>query len=62
MTLSTIYSVFGEKIVDIKTISDYHHEKCRHKTFVENYTYNACDPNIRSRIFGSIVNGSGMWA
>jgi hypothetical protein len=25
---------------------------------VENYTYNAYDPNIRSRIFFSIVNGS----
>jgi IS1 family transposase/transposase-like protein len=34
-------------------------EKCRHKTFVENYTYNAYDPNIRSRIFFLIINGSG---
>jgi transposase-like protein len=37
-------------------------EECRHKTFVENYTYNAYDPNIRSRIFFSIGNGSGTWA
>jgi transposase-like protein len=37
-------------------------EKCRHKTFVEHYTYNAYDPNIRSRIFFSIVNGSGTRA
>jgi insertion element IS1 protein InsB len=37
-------------------------EKCRHKTFVENYTYNAYDPNIRSRIFFSIINGNGTWA
>jgi hypothetical protein len=29
---------------------------------VENYTYNAYDPNIRSRIFFSILNGSGMRA
>jgi transposase-like protein len=37
-------------------------EECRHKTFVEHYTYNAYDPNIRSRIFFSIVNGSGTRA
>jgi transposase-like protein len=37
-------------------------EKCRHKTFVENYTYNAYDPNIRLLIFFSIANGSGKWA
>jgi insertion element IS1 protein InsB len=35
---------------------------CSHKTFVENYTYNAWDPTIRSRIFFSIVNGSGTRA
>jgi transposase-like protein len=34
-------------------------ESCAHRTFVEYYTYNAYDPNIRSRIFFSIVNGSG---
>ncbi|MDR2071063.1 MAG: IS1 family transposase [Treponema sp.] len=37
-------------------------EKCRHKTFVENYTYNAYEPNIRSRIFFSIINGNGTRA
>jgi IS1 family transposase/transposase-like protein len=37
-------------------------ESCTHKTFVEHYTYNAYDPNIRSRIFFSIVNGSGTRA
>jgi hypothetical protein len=37
-------------------------EHCSHKTFVEKYTYNAYDPNIRSRIFFSIVNGSGTRA
>jgi transposase-like protein len=37
-------------------------EECRHKTFVDNYTYNVYDPNIRSRIFFSIVNGSGTRA
>ncbi|MHB9293437.1 putative IS1 family transposase IS1N [Hollandina sp. SP2] len=37
-------------------------EKCRHKTFVEHYTYNAYEPHIRSRIFFSIVNGSGTRA
>jgi insertion element IS1 protein InsB len=34
-------------------------ENCSHMTFVEYYTYKAWDPNIRSRIFFSIVNGSG---
>jgi insertion element IS1 protein InsB len=37
-------------------------EKCPHKTFLEHYTYNAWDPSIRSRIFFSIVNGSGTRA
>jgi len=37
-------------------------ENCTHKTFVESYTYNAYDPRIRSRIFYSIVNGSGTRA
>jgi transposase-like protein len=37
-------------------------EKCQHKTFVESYTHNAYDPNIRSRIFFSIINGSGTRA
>jgi IS1 family transposase/transposase-like protein len=37
-------------------------EGCTNKTFVENYTYNAYDPNIRARIFFSIVNGNGMRA
>ncbi|MDR0708058.1 MAG: hypothetical protein LBF60_09360 [Treponema sp.] len=37
-------------------------EKRRHKTLVERYTYNAYDPNICSRIFFSIVNGSGTRA
>jgi hypothetical protein len=34
-------------------------EKRGHKTFIEHYTNNAYDPNIRSRIFFSIVNESG---
>lgn len=37
-------------------------EQCLHETFIENYTYNAYDPYIRSRIFFSIVNGSGTRA
>jgi transposase-like protein/IS1 family transposase len=37
-------------------------EKCCHKTFVEHYTCNAYDPNIRSRIFFSIAGGSGTRA
>jgi IS1 family transposase/transposase-like protein len=37
-------------------------EQCSHKTFIESYTYNACNPYIRSRIFFSIINGSGTRA
>ena len=37
-------------------------KECLHKTFVEKYTYNACDPCVRSRIFFSIVNGCGTRA
>jgi transposase-like protein len=37
-------------------------ESCTHRTFVENYTYNAYDPAVRSRIFFSVVNGSGIKA
>jgi transposase-like protein len=37
-------------------------EKYRYKTFVEYDTYNAYKPNSRSRIFFSIVTGSGTRA
>jgi transposase-like protein len=37
-------------------------EKCGHRTFIEHYTNSAYDPNIRSRIFFSTVNGSGTRA
>lgn len=37
-------------------------DQCSHKTFVEEYTYRACDPEIRAKIFFSIVNGSGTRA
>jgi IS1 family transposase/transposase-like protein len=37
-------------------------EQCSHKTFILNYTYNAYNPYIRSRIFFAIVNGSGIRA
>jgi IS1 family transposase/transposase-like protein len=37
-------------------------EKCPHKTFIENYTNKAYDPNVRSQIFFSVVNGSGTRA
>ena len=37
-------------------------EQCLHKTFIKNYTYNAYEPYTRSRIFFSIVNGSGTRA
>ncbi|MDR0377931.1 MAG: IS1 family transposase, partial [Spirochaetaceae bacterium] len=37
-------------------------EQCAHRTFVEKYTYNACEPTTRARIFFSIINGSGTRA
>jgi len=37
-------------------------ELCLHKTFIEDYTYNACNPSVRPLIFFSIVNGSGTRA
>ena len=37
-------------------------EQCDKKTFIEEYTYNAYDPKVRSQIFFSIVNGSGTRA
>jgi hypothetical protein len=37
-------------------------EKHSHKTFVGNYTHKAYDPNVRSQIFFSTVNGSGTRA
>ena len=37
-------------------------ETCARKTFVESYTKKAFDPYVRSRIFFSIVNGSGTRA
>ncbi len=35
---------------------------CPHKTFIENYTYNACAPDTRSRILFATVNGNGTRA
>ena len=37
-------------------------EQCLHRTFLENYTYNACDPSVRAKIFFAIVNGNGTRA
>lgn len=37
-------------------------EDCKRKTFQLEYEYNACDPKIRSLIFFSTVNGSGIRA
>ena len=37
-------------------------EQCSHRTFIENYTYNACDPSVRAKIFFAIVNGNGTRA
>ena len=37
-------------------------QNCIHRTFIEEYTYNACVPGVRSQIFFSIVNGSGTRA
>jgi transposase-like protein len=37
-------------------------EQCLHKTFIEDYTYNAYNPYVRSQIFFAIVNGSGIRA
>ena len=36
--------------------------ECPHRSFVENYTYKGNDPQIRSMIYFSIVNGSGTRA
>ena len=35
--------------------------KCK-KTFFENYTYTACSPDIRAKIFMTTVNGNGTRA
>jgi transposase-like protein len=40
----------------------YGNEECQLKTIAENYTYNAYDPNIHSRIFFLIANESGTRA
>jgi transposase-like protein len=37
-------------------------EPCRHKRFVDHYTYTAYEPTIRSRLFFSIVTGIRMRA
>ena len=39
-----------------------YNDQCKRKTFVENYTYNAYDPDTRSRIFWLTVNGNGTRA
>ena len=37
-------------------------QECSHKTFILDYTYNACDPYVREQIFFQTVNGSGTRA
>jgi transposase-like protein len=36
--------------------------ECPHTTFVENYTYKACDPKVKEKIFELTVNGNGTRA
>ncbi len=33
--------------------------ECSHKTFILDYTYNACKPHIKKQAFEMIMNGSG---
>jgi transposase-like protein len=37
-------------------------KECPHTTFPEEYTYNACNPNVKSQIFDLTVNGNGTRA
>lgn len=34
-------------------------KNCRRKTFILDYTYNACKPHIKETAFEMIMNGSG---
>ena len=34
-------------------------EKCSHKTFILEYTYNACKQSVKKQAFEMIMNGSG---
>jgi transposase-like protein len=36
--------------------------ECPHSVFVNNYTYNACDPKIKEEILKMTVNGNGTRA
>jgi len=37
-------------------------KECSHTIFPEKYTYNACDPKIKEKIFDLTVNGNGTRA
>jgi transposase-like protein len=37
-------------------------KECSHTTFPEEYTYNACKPEIKEKIFELTVNGNGTRA
>jgi len=37
-------------------------KECTHKKFSEKYTYNACKPEVKKRIFDLTVNGNGTRA
>ena len=37
-------------------------KECSHTTFPEQYTYNACSPDVKDKIFDLTVNGNGVRA
>ena len=39
-----------------------HNSECSHKTFYDNYTYNACKPDVKKNIIKMCINGNGTRA
>lgn len=45
-----------------KQVYDCKNSECKHKNFVECYTYKACEPGIRQKVLKMSVDGNGTRA
>ena len=42
-----------------KQVYTCNNSECEHRSFVEEYTYNGCNPEVRSQVLIMAVNGNG---
>lgn len=45
-----------------KQVYNCNNPDCNHRNFVEDYTYNGCNPEVREKVLTMAVNGNGTRA